>query len=342
MNKYDFLTSRKRRQSLFIVEGNHEKDKLVHLLIKAFPELDIQEENIIIYGTNIYALHRDIEKNYGKQWDTTDIDLAYIVSKKKRNPIPLTMEEFNNIIIIFDYERHDPNFSETIICQMQSYFNNSTDVGKLYINYPMIESYQHFNGWPNNDFLDLSVSVLLQPGRKYKNLVKDTMSSKHIALPEKLQNILQDRFHIKDETVCLACTEKTLLVSSLNEIEKCVSEELGSYLSKKDIKTVSYQFKFEIDNLKYFVQSDNYYSYIRKLFIDIIWYNFLKAKKIIGIPYDIEEDKQNYTYDDINLLDILNAQNKCSRNIQDGFIWVLNTSILFVPDNNPALICAIK
>lgn len=57
MSNYDFLKPRERKKSLFIVEGEHEKDVLFKLLLRAFPEIDIREEDIIIFGTNIYLLY---------------------------------------------------------------------------------------------------------------------------------------------------------------------------------------------------------------------------------------------------------------------------------------------
>ncbi len=46
MSNYDFITPRDRQRHLFIVEGNHEKNELLSLLLKCFPEMKIKEENI--------------------------------------------------------------------------------------------------------------------------------------------------------------------------------------------------------------------------------------------------------------------------------------------------------
>lgn len=73
---------------------------------------------------------------------------------------------------MFDYERHDTNFSEKRILELQNCFMDMTDMGKLYINYPMIESYQHFKSIPDCEFEDRKVPVSLQSGKRYKELVK--------------------------------------------------------------------------------------------------------------------------------------------------------------------------
>ena len=139
MNKYQGKV-RRRRQNLLIVEGKHEKNKLFWLIFKCFPEMAIDIDDVWIYGTNIYLLYDDIVKEYGEHWveENDDIDLPFVISKKQFPDRLRYKEDFTNIILVFDYERHDLNFSEKKIMEMQSSFIDSTDMGKLYINYPMI------------------------------------------------------------------------------------------------------------------------------------------------------------------------------------------------------------
>ncbi|MSS64516.1 hypothetical protein [Velocimicrobium porci] len=68
---------RKRSQNLLIVEGNHEKNKLFWLIFKCFPEINVNIDDIWIYGTNIYMLYDDIVKEYGGKWaeENDNIDL---------------------------------------------------------------------------------------------------------------------------------------------------------------------------------------------------------------------------------------------------------------------------
>lgn len=84
MSKYK-VQERKRNQTLLIVEGNHEKNELFWLIFKCFPEVDIDFNNVWIYGTNIYMLYEDIVKMYGDDWDEEeiDVDLPFVISKKK-------------------------------------------------------------------------------------------------------------------------------------------------------------------------------------------------------------------------------------------------------------------
>ena len=52
MNDYEVET-RKRGQTLLIVEGYHEKNVLFKLLFECFPEINIDIDDVWIYGTNI-------------------------------------------------------------------------------------------------------------------------------------------------------------------------------------------------------------------------------------------------------------------------------------------------
>ena len=160
--------ARKRNQNLLIVEGYHEKNKLFWLIFKCFPEININMDEIWIYGTNIYQLYNDIVKEYGEKWaeENVDIDLPFVISKKQYPDGLRYKEDFTNIVLVFDYERHDTNFSEEKILEMQRCFADAADMGKLYINYPMIESYRHLCQLPDDDFAERKIPVSLQRGKE--------------------------------------------------------------------------------------------------------------------------------------------------------------------------------
>ncbi len=338
MSNYDFLTPRRRKQSLFIVEGNHEKNVLFKLLLRAFSEIDIKEEDILIFGTNIYQLYAMIVKEYEEDWDEGDVDLPYLVSKKWGYETPLSKDDFNNIVLVFDYERHDPFFSEEIICRLQKYFYDTTDVGKLFLNYPMIESYQHFEGWPGSNFEHEEIPVTLQPGNRYKNLVKDTMIARLVALPVKLKEILEERFSVEDSVVRDACVEQLLLLQDTNGIELEVEWILSSVIEGTDLQTAKYLILDIIEKASYCQEQLTYYEYVRKVFVDIIKQSICKARKIVGEDYNIPEHLLRDAFEQVDFFAVLAAENNASRDAVNGVIKVLNTSVLFVPDYSFSLI----
>lgn len=332
---------RKRRRNLLIVEGSHEKNKLFWLIFKCFPEINIDMDDIWIYGTNIYLLYGDIVKEYGSEWadEENDIDLPFVISKKLHPDSLCYKEDFINIILVFDYERHDINFSEQKILKMQKCFVDAADMGKLYINYPMIESYQHLKALPDCDYAERNIPVSLQPGRKYKALVdNETIIGKAIEFPHRIDDLLNEHFGIIDVQTRKMCCDAILSISDENEIDDQLQEILQGVVESERQKTLKYQLKDWIIKSKYAHAGQTYWEYIRGIFRDIIYHNICKANRIQNDRYEIERDEYKMCFEGLDLMKILKAQNASSRDVDTGFIWVLNTCVFFVAEYNFALV----
>ncbi len=332
MNEYNLEIQRKRHQNLLIVEGNHEKNKLFKLIFQTFPEIDISIEDIVIYGTNIYMLYNEIEEEYGNKWYNEEVDLPFIVGKKKNYKV--NKNDFTNIFLVFDYEHHDPNFSVDKIEKMQRYFSDSTDMGKLYLNYPMIESYQHVTCFPDADYGELTVKVTLQPGFQYKNLVKDTFVAKLINLPKKIEEILSDRFGIGDIEACKKCTQKLLEISNSINLLENINQVLIEILPEPEINTAKCQINSLLLNGGYIQNNKSYYEYMREVFKQIVLHNIIKGSKI----QNINSDNNKSLFELLDLNKILNIQNSVSRDTLTGYIWVLNTCVFIIPDYRFSLV----
>ena len=338
MNNFDVFIPRKRSQNLLIVEGNHEKNELFALLFKCFPEMNIDIDDVWIYATNIYQLYDEIVSEYGEDWYDTDVDLPFVVSKKKYPDELRYKEDFVNIVLVFDYERHDTYFSEEKILNMQKYFVDSTDVGKLYINYPMIEAYQDIAEMPDATYIDKTVSVTVRPGARYKALVRDKAVAKYVEFPNKLLEIMEERFEVKDKEGCNKCVDLLLSLSDDNNLEDCIFEILNGVVENKHIKTAQYQFLDKIKQCGYATQGLDYHKYMRKLFQQIIYHNNQKAYRIQVDDTEIADVGYKAYFDSLNLVKILKRQNIVSRDSEDGFIWVLSTCIFLIPDYNFSLL----
>ncbi|MCM1124086.1 MAG: hypothetical protein NC416_16005 [Eubacterium sp.] len=326
---------RKRRQNLLIVEGNHERDKLFSLIFRCFPEMNIDMEDVWIYGTNIYMLYEDIVKEYGDRWTEDEIDLPFVISRKQSPESLRYKEDFVNIILVFDYERHDPNFSEKKIIDMQNYFVDAADTGRLYINYPMIESYQHLRTLPDEDYAERKIPVSLQPGRRYKELVRNETGIVHfVEFPNKIRELLSERFGITDRQACGECCESILNISDAENIENHIQKILQHAIEDKRLRTAICHFSVLIKKLGYAHRGETYWNYMRSIFIQIILHNICKAQKVQKGQYQIADDAYRESFANLDLYEILKAQNLFSQNMQSGFIWVLNTSVFFVAEYN--------
>lgn len=152
---------------LLIVEGKRREVDLFKRILVCFPEIQLNTENIIVYNTNIWSLNNSLINNFGDDWYLEEIDfLGYI---KSLNP-NLERKKITDIFLVFDYERQDPNFNNDVIEYMLRFFNNSTDNGQLYINYPMVEAYKHLKKpLPDYDFLNRK--CFCNDLKKYKEIV---------------------------------------------------------------------------------------------------------------------------------------------------------------------------
>lgn len=333
--------ARKRSQSLLIVEGHHEKNKLFWLILKCFPEININMDEIWIYGTNIYQLYNDIVKEYGEEWaeGNEDIDLPFVISKKQYPDKLRYKEDFTNIVLVFDYERHDTYFSEEKILGMQRCFVDATDMGRLYINYPMIESYQHLCQLPDDDFAERKISVSLQPGKEYKALVeRETILDSKVNFPHKINDLLEKHFGVSDTEKRKKCCNKILEISSVSGMENIIDNALREVVAEHILPTAKYQLIDWVTKQEYIHTNLTYWKYIRGILQQVIYHNISKANRIQYGQYQIPENKYKEYFERLDLTEILKAQNLASKDIITGFIWVLNTCIYFIAEYNFGLV----
>lgn len=152
---------------LLIVEGAVTEVKIFQKIAKLYQDSGFAF-CFFSYKTNIYQLYRNILE-YGKDF----VDTIDVLKKtcKTNNDKEILNQKFAYIYLIFDYECQDPSYSNDKILELVDWFDDETDKGLLYLNYPMMESYadhkyfniyKYFNSYVNKKYLN---------GKYYKNLV---------------------------------------------------------------------------------------------------------------------------------------------------------------------------
>ena len=333
--------ARKRSQNLLIVEGHHEKNKLFWLIFKCFPEININMDEIWIYGTNIYQLYNDIVKEYDEEWaeENVDIDLPFVITKKQYPNKLRYKEDFTNIVLVFDYERHDTNFSEEKILEMQRCFVDAADMGKLYINYPMIESYRHLCQLPDGNFAERKIPVSLQPGKEYKALVEqETILGSKLDFPHRIDDLLEKHFGVSNVEKRKKCCNEILEISSVNSIENVIDNALQGVVAEHILSTAKYQLVDWVTKQEYIHMNLTYWQYIRSVLKHVIYHNVSKANRIQYEQYQIPENKYREYFERLDLTEILRVQNLASSDNITGFIWVLNTCVFFITEYNFRLV----
>lgn len=156
------------RKLLFIVEGENDEPKFLQRLLKVCYAK--QGYQIYIYHTNLHTLAARLEKDY-PDFTEVEVDIRLVLRSyedDERKKARLS-ERYTDTFLIFDCEPHHdcPHF-ETIR-QMLSVFSDSTSQGKLFINYPMMQSFKHLRNLPDEDFRERKVTI--EECKKYKKLV---------------------------------------------------------------------------------------------------------------------------------------------------------------------------
>ncbi|WP_213519889.1 hypothetical protein [Paenibacillus montaniterrae] len=158
------------KKVLLIVEGAQAEKKLMRHFYSLYSISNIE---IVSFETNIYVLHRHLQQFYSTNTGHIDydaIDIVLVINEylKLEENNKFNRTDFSDILLIFDFDPHDNLFDFKVVKELLLHFNNSTENGKLYINYPMVEAYKDIVN--NFDHFQAS-KVQLTDIRRYKQLV---------------------------------------------------------------------------------------------------------------------------------------------------------------------------
>lgn len=163
---------------LLIVEGESLEPKFFARLTEVYGV----KFDVYVVGTNIYALYQKI-KAYDFACDIKDVLPEIGVRLEGKDD--LLKEKFAYTYLIFDFDAHHKTTLEreqgvaidTVVqnnidklAEMAEYFVDETDpsVGRLYINYPMMESFRDCNEFFDNAYKSNEISI--DNLRKYKSI----------------------------------------------------------------------------------------------------------------------------------------------------------------------------
>ena len=132
---------------LILVEGAKTDLRLMKRLLHIYG-IDEGHE-VVSYNTNIYTLYKEMFSD----GDPDSIDLLQLLKERETDSGRKEMFDahYSDILLVFDLDPQDPNFSLDKILQMLQFFVESSDMGKLYLNYPMVESFYHMKSIPDEE-----------------------------------------------------------------------------------------------------------------------------------------------------------------------------------------------
>ncbi len=239
---------------LFIFEGNKREPQLFSSMQKLFfPKGN--EAIICSFGNNIYELYRKMQEMDG----VGDVVSIFARNRKTRRtillrmsyPLPISRE----IYLFFDYDFHNRNYTleelNVRITSMLSVFDNETENGKLYINYPMVESIRYTKLLPDSQYWSYTVSRdSCASFKKISDSFSDYQSLDFICLPSrreptesellrcrnnwsllKVQNVCKANYICSGQN-CLPDTKESISQRSIfeNQVKKFVNSGKGCHV----------------------------------------------------------------------------------------------------------------
>ncbi len=156
-----------KRKILVLVEGARTDARLMHHLMQIY-NIDSKYQ-IVSYNTNIYTLYNAMFS----EGDPASMDILQILKEREKNPQQkkLFEDKYSDVLLIFDFDPQDPLYSEEKIIEMMNYFIESSDMGKLYLNYPMIEAFYHMKSIPDGHYLNRYALISELKAGTYKQRV---------------------------------------------------------------------------------------------------------------------------------------------------------------------------
>ncbi len=154
------------KRILFIVEGKRTEPRFIKKIMSVLGLAE--EKEIYSFGTNI---HVPDDKVFGDA-DPEEVDLLLsLKSIADDEDKKILSQSYTDVYLVFDAEVHDPRFDPEHMKELLDRFSDSTEDGKLYLNYPMMESYRHMKSLPDPEYTGSVIRSDDLP--RYKRIVGD-------------------------------------------------------------------------------------------------------------------------------------------------------------------------
>lgn len=162
-----------RKKILVLVEGAKTDVALMERLLSLY-QIDAKYE-IVSYCTNIYQLYREMFQDGEDSFE--ELDLLQVLKSRekdshKKKLFDAKYNRYTDVLLVFDFDPQDPNFDPEHIQMMQRYFSESSDMGQLYLNYPMVEAFYHMSQIPDEDYPEKMATLAELRARGYKGRVR--------------------------------------------------------------------------------------------------------------------------------------------------------------------------
>ena len=164
---------------LFVFEGSVREPMLFDAIQKLFLPKET-DPFVCTYNSNIYSLYAklkqyDVFDDIQASGNTVSILNEILESKGDQTLSNIVVSDISQIYLFFDYDFHESRFTleenNRHIQEMLDFFSDETDNGKLYINYPMVDSIRYTKQLPDLDYF--SYTVTRNVCKQFKKITAD-------------------------------------------------------------------------------------------------------------------------------------------------------------------------
>ena len=196
------------KKVLFITEGPVDE---LHLFKSICKDLGMTESNrnFYSYKTSLHSFVRLLLPNNKTQLDDIDLLLTLKSQESDAKQQRILSQSYTDVYIIFDLDPQDSNTNFAKLRRLMDFYTDSSNQGRLYINYPMMQSYKHLKSLPDHEFESRDIKV--GDISRYKYIVNQealselisTHNYNHIQLYEMAYHHLCKRGKILGRSVCI-------------------------------------------------------------------------------------------------------------------------------------------
>ena len=164
---------------LFVFEGKDDKTYFESIKRLFFPEKS--DIFVCTYNSNIYSLYTKLMEhdalNGVFEVDTVSVLKEILLEKGDETLKDIREDEVSEIYLFFDYDFQEKartlEENNKRLSEMLKFFTDETANGKLYINYPMVESLRYTKELPDNDYWTYNVTRQMCQEMKFKQQVHE-------------------------------------------------------------------------------------------------------------------------------------------------------------------------
>lgn len=149
---------------LFIFEGKDDKTYFESIKRLFFPEK--LDTFVCTYNSNIYSLYTKLKTHDALkemlEVDTVSVLKEILLEKGDETLKGIREDEVSEIYLFFDYDFQENTRTleenNSRLSELLDYFTDETRKGKLYINYPMVESLRYTKELPDSNYWQYTVT----------------------------------------------------------------------------------------------------------------------------------------------------------------------------------------